>query len=103
MESPSFHLPLPDCEAALPAAVAWELTRILPSGEVDVTGNTRTGVGKEKSYDGVPKEVNDHEVVLALTFYGLAHQDAAALAAADRVFAFSHRPPPAKIAGRGGL
>ena len=91
----ALHVSLPEFEAALPAAVAWELTRIRETGEVDVTGNTRTGVGKEKSYTGQPKNVNYNEVVLALTYYGLAHHDAAALAAADRVFAYTQRPPSA--------
>ena len=89
--SVALHVPLPEFEAALPAAVAWELTRIKETGEVDVTGNTRTGVGKEIGYTGQPKKVNYTEVVLALTFYGLVHQDPAALAAADRVFAYSQR------------
>jgi hypothetical protein len=86
----ALHLPLPDFDAALPAAVGWELTRIRENGEVDVTGNTRTGVGKEKSYTGQPKNVNYNEAALALTYYGLLRHDAAALAAADRVFAYSH-------------
>ena len=91
----ALHVALPEFEAALPAAVAWELTRIRDTGKVDVTGNTRTGVGKEKSYTGQPKNVNYNEVVLALTFYGLAHDDKAARAAADRVFAYTQRPQPA--------
>ena len=86
----ALHVPLPEFEAALPAAMAWQLTRIKETGEVDVTGNTRTGVGKEKSYSGEPKKVNSNEVIFALTYYGLVHKDAAALAAADRVFAHSH-------------
>jgi len=86
----ALHVKLPEFEAALAAAVAWELTRIKETGEVDVTGNTRTGVGKEKSYTGQPKNVNYNEVVFALTYYGIVHQDRAALAAADRVFAYSH-------------
>ena len=87
----ALHVPLPEFEAALPAAVAWQLTRIKETGEVDVTGNTRTGVGKEKGYTGQPKQVNYTEVVLALTFYGIVHKDQAALAAADRVFAYAQR------------
>lgn len=89
----ALHVPLPEFEAALPAAVAWQLTRILPTGEVNVAGNTRTGVGTEKSYFGTPKNVNYPEVVLALTYYGLVHQDQAALDAADRVFAYSRQNP----------
>ncbi|MEI8039098.1 MAG: hypothetical protein WCJ14_11980 [Verrucomicrobiota bacterium] len=88
----ALHLPLPEFDAALPQAVAWQLTKIRDNGEVDVTGNTRTGVGKEMSYSGQPKGVNYNEVVFALTYYGLAHHDPAALTAAGRVFAFSHPP-----------
>lgn len=86
----ALHVPLPEFEAALPAAVKWQLSKIRENGEVDVTGNTRTGVGKEKSYTGQPKNVNYNEVVFALTYYGIVHHDQAALAVADRVFAFSH-------------
>jgi len=84
----ALHLPLPDFEAALPKAVAWQLTRIRDNGEVDITGNTRAGVGKEPSYWGEPKQVNYSEVAQALTIYGLAHQDQACLTAADRVFRY---------------
>lgn len=84
----ALHLPIPEFEAALPKAVAWQITRIHENGEVDVTGNTRTGVGKEPSYFGEPKTVNYSEVVQALTMYGLVRNDKAALAAADRAFAF---------------
>ena len=92
----ALHVPMPEFEAALPAAVAWQLTRVLPSGEVDVSGNTRTGVGKEASpFTGQTKTVNYTEVILALTYYGLVHRDEAALAAADRVFAYA-RPSAAR-------
>jgi hypothetical protein len=88
----ALHLDIPEFEAALPAAVEWQLSRIKDTGEVDVTGNTRTGVGKEKSYTGAPKNVNYNEMILGLTYYGLVHHDHAALAAADRVFAFMQKP-----------
>jgi len=91
----ALHLDIPEFEAALPAAMKWELSRIKETGEVDVMGNTRTGVGKEKSYTGQPKNVNYTEVVFALTYYGLVHHDPAALAAADRVFAYAQKPKPA--------
>ncbi|HTO03472.1 MAG TPA: hypothetical protein VL069_07210 [Opitutus sp.] len=88
----ALHVPVPEFEAALPAAIAWQLTRILPGGEVDVRGNTRTGVGKEKSpFDGKTKNVNYPEVIFALTYYGLVHHDEAALAAAERVFSYHQR------------
>ncbi|MBK7598697.1 MAG: hypothetical protein IPJ07_09290 [Acidobacteria bacterium] len=84
----ALHLPIPEFEASLPKAVAWQVSRIRENGEVDVTGNTRTGVGKEPSYFGEPKTVNYGEVVQALTLYGLVRNDKSALAAADRAFAF---------------
>ena len=87
----ALHLPLPEFEAALPAAIKWQISRVLESGEVDVRGNTRTGVGREVSYGGAPKNVNYPEVYQALTLYGLVHDDPAALAAADRVFAYHQR------------
>lgn len=89
----ALHLPLPEFEAALPAAVRWQISRVRDTGEVEVTGNTRTGIGKEPGFDGKPKGVNYNEVVLALTIYGIAHHDDAALAAAERVFAWAHRDP----------
>ncbi|MBL9135469.1 MAG: hypothetical protein JNK85_06355 [Verrucomicrobiales bacterium] len=87
----ALHLPLPEFEAALPAAVAWQVSKVADSGEIKVTGNTRTGVGKEPGYDGKPKNVNYNEVILALTIYGIAHGDSAALAAAERAFHWSRR------------
>lgn len=84
----ALHLPIPEFEAALPKAVAWQITRVRETGEVDVTDNTRTGVGKEPSYFGEPKRVNYGEVVQALTMYGLLHNDKSALAAAERAFTY---------------
>ena len=84
-EQLTMQLPFPELDSAFDGAVKWELSRILPSGEVLVAGNSRTGVGKE-NYMGHPKGVNNVEVVLALTYYGTIHKDAASLAAADRVF-----------------
>jgi hypothetical protein len=87
---------MPEAEAAFGKAIAWQVSRILPTGEVDVRGNTRTGVGKEASYGGEPKNVNYTEVMQALTLYGLVHDDAAALAAADRVFGYMQRQAAAR-------
>lgn len=94
----ALHLPWPEFDAALPAAVAWQISRVRETGEVEVGGNTRTGVGLEPGYDGKPKNVNYNEVVLALTIHGIAHRDPAALAAAERVFQFaqSRKATPSK-------
>lgn len=97
----ALHLPIPEFEAALPKAIAWQVARVRENGEVDVTGNTRTGVGKEPSYFGEPKVVNYSEVIQALTMYGLLRNDKAALAAADRAFAFWRSAQTKKEAGGG--
>lgn len=78
------HVPHPELEKAMVQAMTWQRTRILPTGEVDVLGNTRTGVGKE-AFMGKPKGVNYHEVVLAFAYYGMIHDDADALGLARRV------------------
>jgi hypothetical protein len=54
-------------EAAANAAVRWELGRIRPDGQVDVTGNTRTGLGQER-WMGHPKEVDLSEITLCLLY-----------------------------------
>ncbi|MSU23880.1 MAG: hypothetical protein EXS32_08665 [Opitutus sp.] len=92
----ALHVPLPEFEAVLPAAVAWQLTRVLPTGKIDVKGNTRTGVGKEANAFGQAKTVNYTEVILALTYYGLVHHDQAALDAATRVFDYTRQNPKPK-------
>ena len=94
----ALYVSLPEFEAVLPAAVSWQLTRVLPSGEVDVKGNTRTGVGKEANAFGHAKKVNSTEVIFALTYYGLIHRDQAALDAASRVFDYTHQNPKPKKA-----
>ena len=63
----------------------WEQTRIKPTGEVEVEGNTRTGVGKERSKSGVPKQVNYGEVSQTLWYYGALHNDPSAIALALKV------------------
>lgn len=90
----ALHVDLPEFEAALSRAMDWQLGRIRPDGEVDVSGNTRTGVGKEPGYDGQPKKVNDNEVLFALVYHGIVHDDARCMDAARRVFARTHPGKP---------
>lgn len=90
----TLHVPMPEAEAAFAQAMKWQVSKVLPSGEVDVAGNSRTGVGKEKSYGGAPKNVNYTEVMQALTLWGIVHGDQDALAAADRVEAYVKKNRP---------
>ena len=85
------HVPMPELDTAFPAAVRWQASRVLVSGEVDNRGNTRTGVGKEPGYDGKPKGINHGEVTMALTLHGIIHRDPVVMAASDRAFAWMQR------------
>jgi hypothetical protein len=89
----ALYLPDAEVEAAMARAMAWQRTRIRPTGEVEVQGNTRTGVGKE-AFMGRPKEVNYREVALALCYFGQIHHDADALALGEKVLAWPTRDKP---------
>jgi len=86
----AIYQPDPVLDAAFVKAMAWERTRIQPTGEVEVKGNTRTGVGKEV-YLGHPKNVNYREVILALCYFGMIHHTPDDLALAEKVCAWSAR------------
>jgi hypothetical protein len=87
MQVYDLYLPSPAVSAALARAVRWELPHVLPSGEIDVSGNSRTGLGQE-SYFGKAKDVNYGEAVLGLGYYGIERPDEDARQAAERAFAF---------------
>lgn len=50
-------------------AVDWELSRIAPSGGINIDGNTRTGSSQEKTRAGKIKEVNFQEVAQMIAFW----------------------------------
>ena len=81
----SLYIPNPELEAAFKPAMAWERTRIKPTGEVEVQGNRRTGVGREHSKSGVPKQVNYGEVAQTFWYYGAIHKRPDDLAVALKV------------------
>jgi hypothetical protein len=82
------YIPNPELDAAMVKTMAWERTRIKDTGEVEVAGNTRTGVGREKGISGKPKEVNYPEVAQALCYFGMVHDDPSAIALAKKVQAW---------------
>lgn len=83
-----FYLPNPDLDAALVKTMAWERTRIKETGEVEIEGNTRTGVGRESGISGHPKEVNYPEVAQALCYFGMIYDDPSAIKLAEKVQAW---------------
>lgn len=54
---------------ALAKSAIWQATRILPNGDVDVTGNTRTA-GQERDPNGALKGVDYFRVALGLMYAG---------------------------------
>jgi hypothetical protein len=80
----NIYLRDPELDAAMVKAMAWQRTRIRANGEVDVTGNTRTGLGQEHMMGNL-KTVNYSEVTLALIYFGMLHNDPAALQLAEKV------------------
>jgi arylsulfatase A-like enzyme len=78
-------MPDPRIAAAMRPAMAWQLTRIHPDGEVSIEGNTRTGTGAERNRQGGVKTVNYREVGLALLYYGLREDEPELVALAGRV------------------
>ena len=90
----ALHVDMPWFESTLGKAMEWQLGRIRPDGDVDVAGNTRTGVGKEPGFDGKAKKVNYNEVIFALVYHAIVHDDARCMEAARRVFARTHPGKP---------
>lgn len=82
------YLPNPELDAAMVKTMAWQRTRIKETGQVDVEGNTRTGVGRETGMSGHPKKVNYSEVVQALCYFGVIHDDPSAITLAEKVQAW---------------
>ena len=89
----SLHLPNPKIDEAMVRAMAWQRTRIRPSGEVEVAGNTRTGLGQEKGM-GQAKGINYREVALSLCYYGAIHDEPEAIALAAKVESWPARAKP---------
>ena len=80
----SLYFPDKDVETAIDQAVRWELGRIAGDGRVDVTGNTRTGLGQER-WMGREKGVNLSEITLCLLYYYARTGDRPSLEAARRI------------------
>ncbi|MFH1313662.1 MAG: FlgD immunoglobulin-like domain containing protein [Candidatus Eisenbacteria bacterium] len=83
----TFHFPGAAADASLLLGAQWEETRILPNGQVDTTGNTRTGVwGKQVAYI---------EVMMGLLYAGGAQDYYPAVDAGLRCYSyFYHVPVP---------
>jgi hypothetical protein len=78
------HFPETKLEPAIDRAVAWELGRVGPDGRIDVTGNTRTGLGQER-WMGHEKDVNLSEVTFCLLYDYARTGHRRSLAAARRI------------------
>ncbi|MDO8488947.1 MAG: hypothetical protein Q7S42_02405, partial [Candidatus Omnitrophota bacterium] len=68
----------------------WELARIKESGEIEVTGNTRTGLKQEK-WRGEFKNVNYMEVALSLIYWAHIAEDKRSRELARTIFEYGLR------------
>jgi hypothetical protein len=78
------HFPDEKLDEAIRLAVRWEMDRVGADGQIDITGNTRTGLGQEQ-WQGHEKGVNLSEVTLCLLYFYARTGDQGALAAARRI------------------
>jgi len=78
------HFPDKKLDAAIDRAVAWERSRVKENGQVEVSGNTRTGLGQEQ-WMGHDKGVNLSEITLCLLYHYARTGDEQSLAAARRI------------------
>ena len=72
---------------AIEKGTRWELSRILPTGEVSTEGNTRVYPGGEKSF-GKEKGIDYTQVILALNYYANVSGDPLVQKVADQVLTF---------------
>ena len=78
------HFPDKKLEATIDRAVEWERGRVTADGQVEVAGNTRTGLGQEQ-WMGHEKGVNLSEITLCLLYHYARTGNEQSLAAARRI------------------
>jgi hypothetical protein len=78
------YFPDKNLEAAADRAAHWEVGRVLPDGQVEIAGNTRTGLGQER-WMGHEKDVNLSEVTLCLLYHYAQTGDEESLSSARRI------------------
>lgn len=67
---------------------SWLLGRIKPDGEIDATGNTRTGVSGEPSRDGKPKRLDYLTPAISIAYWAQLTRNPELDAIARRIFEF---------------
>jgi hypothetical protein len=93
------YFPDPQLDAMITLAVCWEIGRVGPDGQIDVTGNTRTGLGQEQ-WMGHNKDVNPSEITHCLLYYYARTGDEASLAAAKRIVERRKNPQQVETSGK---
>jgi hypothetical protein len=70
---------------------AWLLGRIQADGDIDATGNTRTGVSGEPSRDGKPKRLDYHTTAVSIACWAQLTRNPELDETARRVFDFDRK------------
>ncbi|OHX34036.1 hypothetical protein BJL95_05955 [Methylomonas sp. LWB] len=72
---------------AISSGIAWEQTRVKPSGEILSDGNSRVYPGGDK-FLGVEKGISYVNIALSFYYYAVLTGDAGAKAVADKIIAY---------------
>jgi len=80
----TIYFPDKKLDTAVRRAIHWECGRVGPDGRIDLSGNTRTGLGQEQ-WQGREKGVNLSEITLCLLYDYARTGDKDSLAAARRI------------------
>lgn len=70
-------------------AIIWEKTKILPTGELDTKGNTRTS-GQEKQRDGSAKTADYGKVTRAIINWGIYTNDTDLVKLGERIYQYKY-------------
>ncbi|HEY4207451.1 MAG TPA: hypothetical protein VGM31_11590 [Puia sp.] len=66
--------------------IKWMLTRVKPDGTVDPTGNTRTGLGQERSRNGHPKGITYASISADLYWWSQQTNDRSLAVLAQKIW-----------------
>ncbi len=80
-----------EMEPTLKRGYAWLLGRIQVNGDIDATGNTRTGASGEPSRDGKPKRLDYHTTGVAVACWAQLTRNPDLELTARRVFEFDRK------------
>ncbi|MEI8348971.1 MAG: hypothetical protein WCI77_02360 [Candidatus Omnitrophota bacterium] len=87
LQSYAIYFPEERLNQAIERGIKWELSRVKDNGEIEVAGNTRTGLGQEEFF-GKIKDVSYESAVLAFLYYAGRTGSQDTTATAERIYKY---------------